>query len=60
MPTFDKQFYSISVKENIELFSALTLNINAESPLKRSLVYTIVNSSDGYFDIDYMTGMFSI
>ena len=57
MPTFDKQFYSFVVKENIELFSALPIDIKAESALKRSLMYSIANESiNNCFEIDYRTG----
>ncbi|XP_033149615.1 fat-like cadherin-related tumor suppressor homolog [Drosophila busckii] len=57
MPVFEKQFYSVSVKEDVEMYSALFVSVEAESPLKRKLIYTISsNNSDQYFDIDYRTG----
>ncbi|XP_073842383.1 FAT atypical cadherin kugelei isoform X2 [Musca autumnalis] len=55
MPIFNKQFYFVRVKEDIELFSTLPVNIQAESPLQRNLIYTI--SNDDFFDIDYRTGV---
>uniref|UniRef100_A0A0A1WPP1 Fat-like cadherin-related tumor suppressor homolog n=1 Tax=Zeugodacus cucurbitae TaxID=28588 RepID=A0A0A1WPP1_ZEUCU len=61
MPTFDKQFYSDVVKENAELFSALSIAIQAESPLKRRLIYTISSGNeDEVFEIDYRTGVIYI
>lgn len=59
MPIFDKQFYSVNVREDIEIFTALSLNIQAESPLKRDLIFTITSGNDNeYFEIDYRTGKF--
>ncbi|XP_058985182.1 fat-like cadherin-related tumor suppressor homolog isoform X2 [Musca domestica] len=55
MPVFNKQFYFGRVKEDVELFSALSVNIQAESPLERNLIYTI--SNEDFFEIDYRTGM---
>lgn len=54
MPVFNKQFYFGRVKEDVELFSALSVNIQAESPLERNLIYTI--SNEDFFEIDYRTG----
>ncbi|XP_032591457.1 fat-like cadherin-related tumor suppressor homolog isoform X2 [Drosophila grimshawi] len=57
MPVFEKQFYSVSVKEDVEMYSALFISIQAESPLKRKLIYTISSDdSEQYFEIDYRTG----
>lgn len=58
MPVFEKQFYSVSVKEDVEMYSALFVSIQADSPLNRKLIYT--TSSDNanqYFEIDYRTGI---
>lgn len=57
MPIFEKQFYSVSVKEDVEMYSALFVAIQAESPLKRKLIYTASSdSTDQYFEVDYRTG----
>lgn len=58
MPIFAKQFYYDRVKEDIELFSALSVNIQAESPLQRNMIYT--TSRDDFFEIDYRTGKSTI
>ncbi|XP_026833139.1 fat-like cadherin-related tumor suppressor homolog isoform X3 [Drosophila erecta] len=55
MPVFEKQFYTVSVKEDVEMYSALSVSIEAESPLGRSLIYTISSDSQS-FEIDYNTG----
>ncbi|KAM7357712.1 FAT atypical cadherin kugelei isoform 3-T4 [Cochliomyia hominivorax] len=58
MPIFSKQFYSVSIKEDVEMFSALPLSIQAESPLQRNLIFTIsYGNDDEYFEIDYRTGI---
>ncbi|KNC25725.1 putative Fat-like cadherin-related tumor suppressor [Lucilia cuprina] len=58
MPIFNKQFYSVSIREDVELFSALSLSIQAESPLQRSLIFTISSGNDDeFFEIDYRTGI---
>ena len=57
MPVFDRQFYTVSTPENIELHSPLTVNIQAESPLGRKLIYSIVNgNSYEEFAVDFNTG----
>ncbi|XP_030375675.1 fat-like cadherin-related tumor suppressor homolog [Scaptodrosophila lebanonensis] len=57
MPIFEKQFYSVSVKEDIEMYSALFVSIQAESPLGRKLIYTLSSgNANQYFEIDYRTG----
>lgn len=57
MPIFEKQFYSVSVKEDVEMYTALFVSIQAESPLKRKLIYTIsADNSEQFFEIDYRTG----
>lgn len=57
MPIFSKQFYSVSVKEDVDIFSALSLSIQAESPMQRSLIFTIsTGNDDAVFEIDYRTG----
>ncbi|XP_043063016.1 fat-like cadherin-related tumor suppressor homolog isoform X2 [Drosophila yakuba] len=55
MPVFEKQFYTVNVKEDVEMYSALSVSIEAESPLGRSLIYTISSDSQS-FEIDYNTG----
>ncbi|XP_017135093.1 fat-like cadherin-related tumor suppressor homolog [Drosophila miranda] len=55
MPIFEKQFYSVSVKEDVEMYSVLFVSIEAESPLGRKLIYTISSESQS-FEIDYNTG----
>ncbi|XP_052121154.1 fat-like cadherin-related tumor suppressor homolog isoform X3 [Frankliniella occidentalis] len=56
MPVFNKQFYTVSVPENIELFSPLDLSISAESALGRKLIYSIVKGNDfEEFAVDFNT-----
>lgn len=57
MPVFDKQFYTDSVLESIEIHSPLTLSIQAESPLNRKLIYSITKGNDfEEFALDFNTG----
>lgn len=57
MPVFNKQFYSDVVPENIELHSPLSVAIQAESPLGRKLIYTIVKGNElEEFAVDFNTG----
>ncbi|KAL1114860.1 hypothetical protein AAG570_007684, partial [Ranatra chinensis] len=56
MPVFDRQFYTVSTPENIELHSPLAVSIQAESRLGRKLIYSIVNDSYEEFAIDFNTG----
>lgn len=57
MPVFNKQFYSDIVPENIELHSPLSVAIQAESPLGRKLIYTIVKGNElEEFAVDFNTG----
>lgn len=59
MPVFDKQFYSVSVPENIDLYTSLPLTIRADSPLARKLIYSIVSGNTfEEFAIDFNTGEF--
>ncbi|KAJ8970950.1 hypothetical protein NQ317_014058 [Molorchus minor] len=46
MPVFKKQFYSETVPENVELHSPLSISIEAESPLSRKLIYSIVKGNE--------------
>ncbi|XP_048512093.1 fat-like cadherin-related tumor suppressor homolog isoform X4 [Athalia rosae] len=56
MPVFDKQFYTDSVLESIEVHSPLALSIQAESPLNRKLIYSIVRGNDfEEFALDFNT-----
>ncbi|XP_058828867.1 fat-like cadherin-related tumor suppressor homolog isoform X4 [Topomyia yanbarensis] len=56
MPVFSKQFYSDTVAENIELHSPLSVAIQAESPLGRKLIYSIVKGNDmEEFAVDFNT-----
>ncbi|XP_052890694.1 fat-like cadherin-related tumor suppressor homolog [Anopheles moucheti] len=56
MPVFSKQFYSDMVAENIELHSPLSVAIQAESPLGRKLIYSIVKGNDmEEFAVDFNT-----
>lgn len=58
MPIFEKQFYSDSVREDVEIFSALTVSVQAESPMQRKLIYTISDGNEEeFFEIDYRTGI---
>lgn len=58
MPVFDKQFYSMSVPENVELQSPLGVPLQASSPLGRKLIYTIVEGNElEEFALDFNTGM---
>jgi protocadherin Fat 1/2/3 len=57
MPVFDKQFYTDTVPEDIEVHSPLTLSIQAESPLGRKLIYSIIKGNDyEEFALDFNTG----
>ncbi|XP_038113282.1 fat-like cadherin-related tumor suppressor homolog isoform X3 [Culex quinquefasciatus] len=57
MPVFSKQFYSDTVAENIELHSPLSVAIQAESPLGRKLIYSIVKGNElEEFAVDFNTG----
>ncbi|XP_068148588.1 LOW QUALITY PROTEIN: fat-like cadherin-related tumor suppressor homolog [Drosophila tropicalis] len=57
MPIFEKQFYDVSVKEDVEIYSVLSISIEAQSPLNRKLIYTISSDDkDQHFEIDYNTG----
>lgn len=57
MPVFDKQFYSVSVPENIDLYAPIPLTIRADSPLARKLIYSIVaGNTFEEFAIDFNTG----
>nr|XP_034195560.1 fat-like cadherin-related tumor suppressor homolog isoform X8 [Osmia lignaria] len=56
MPVFDKQFYTDSVLESIEIHSPLALSIQAESPLNRKLIYSITKGNDfEEFALDFNT-----
>ncbi|XP_015586979.1 fat-like cadherin-related tumor suppressor homolog isoform X2 [Cephus cinctus] len=56
MPVFDKQFYTDSVLESIEVHSPLALSIQAESPLGRKLIYSITKGNDfEEFALDFNT-----
>ncbi|XP_011297771.1 fat-like cadherin-related tumor suppressor homolog isoform X1 [Fopius arisanus] len=46
MPTFDKQFYTDDVFENIEVDTPLSLSIQAKSDLDRKLIYSITKGND--------------
>lgn len=60
MPVFNKQFYSDTVPENIELHSPLSVAIQAESPLGRKLIYTIAKGNElEKFAVDFNTGMYT-
>lgn len=57
MPVFKKQFYSEVVPENVELHSPLSTSIEAESPLSRKLIYSIVKGNElEEFALDFNTG----
>lgn len=58
MPIFDRQFYTVTTSENVELHTPLAVNIQAESPLGRRLIYSIANG-DLYeeFAVDFNTGI---
>ncbi|VEN38816.1 unnamed protein product, partial [Callosobruchus maculatus] len=61
MPVFKKQFYSETVPENVELHSPLSISIEAESPLSRKLIYSIVKGNEmEEFAIDFNTGVISV
>ncbi|XP_017769468.1 PREDICTED: fat-like cadherin-related tumor suppressor homolog isoform X4 [Nicrophorus vespilloides] len=56
MPIFKKQFYSESIPENFELHSPLALSVQAESPLGRKLIYSIVKGNElEEFALDFNT-----
>ncbi|XP_076316217.1 fat-like cadherin-related tumor suppressor homolog isoform X4 [Tachypleus tridentatus] len=55
MPTFEKQFYRVSVPENMRPKSPV-LSITAESPQGRQLIYSIVKGNDDEeFGVDFNT-----
>nr|CAD7199208.1 unnamed protein product [Timema douglasi] len=57
-PSFNKQLYTVSVVENIELYSPLDIDIRAESPFGHTLVYTIVAGDDlEEFSLDFTLGV---
>lgn len=57
MPVFTKQFYSEVIPENIELHSPLSLSVQAESPLNRKLIYSIIKGNEmEEFLLDFNTG----
>lgn len=57
MPVFTKQFYSDDIPENIQLHSPLSVAIQAESPLGRKLIYSIVSGNEmEKFALDFNTG----
>ncbi|XP_055371961.1 fat-like cadherin-related tumor suppressor homolog [Condylostylus longicornis] len=57
MPVFNKQFYSDTVYESIEIYSPLSVAIQADSPLGRKLIYTIVKGNEmEEFAVDFNTG----
>ncbi len=59
MPVFDKQFYSVSVPEDLKIHSHLSLSIKAESPLSRKLIYSISSGNTlEQFAVDFNTGIF--
>ncbi|KAJ8953022.1 hypothetical protein NQ318_015384 [Aromia moschata] len=61
MPVFKKQFYSELVPENVELHSPLSISIEAESPLSRKLIYSIVKGNElEEFALDFNTGVISV
>ncbi|KAK6173109.1 hypothetical protein SNE40_016628 [Patella caerulea] len=59
-PMFDKQFYNISVLENIGLYTPVT-SIHAVNPSNKKLIYSINNGNDqGAFAVDFNTGLISV
>ncbi|XP_053598514.1 fat-like cadherin-related tumor suppressor homolog isoform X2 [Microplitis demolitor] len=57
MPTFDKQFYTADVFENIQVDSPLSLSIQAKSDLDRKLIYSITKGNDfEEFALNFNTG----
>ncbi|XP_049820796.1 fat-like cadherin-related tumor suppressor homolog isoform X5 [Aethina tumida] len=61
MPVFKKQFYSEVIPENMELHSPLTVSIEAESPLSRKLIYSIIKGNElEEFALDFNTGVISV
>lgn len=61
MPTFDKQFYTDDVFENIEVDTPLSLSIQAKSDLDRKLIYSITKGNDfEEFALNFNTGELNI
>ncbi|XP_034945358.1 fat-like cadherin-related tumor suppressor homolog isoform X2 [Chelonus insularis] len=57
MPSFDMQFYTAEVFENIEVDSPLSLSIQAKSDLDRKLIYSITKGNDfEEFALNFNTG----
>ncbi|XP_059932324.1 protocadherin Fat 3a isoform X3 [Gadus macrocephalus] len=60
MPVFDKQFYSVTVNEDVAVHTPI-LGINATSPEGQSIIYTIVDGDPSLqFDIGFDTGVISV
>lgn len=60
MPIFEKQFYSVTVPENVEVNSHLSVLISAKSPSSRKLIYSISNGNTlEQFAVDFNTGRFN-
>nr|XP_018896045.1 PREDICTED: fat-like cadherin-related tumor suppressor homolog isoform X2 [Bemisia tabaci] len=56
LPVFDKQFYAVSVPEDIDIHTPLSISINAESALNRKLIYSISGGNiNEQFAIDFNT-----
>ncbi|XP_076257504.1 FAT atypical cadherin kugelei isoform X3 [Rhynchophorus ferrugineus] len=56
MPVFKKQFYTETIPENVEVPSPLSTSIEAESPLSRKLIYSIVKGNEmEEFALDFNT-----
>lgn len=59
-PMFDQPFYSVSVPENVQLYSTL-ITIFASSPTGGKLVYSIIKGDDyGEFGVDFNTGRYGV
>ncbi|MEQ2185021.1 hypothetical protein GOODEAATRI_013881, partial [Goodea atripinnis] len=60
MPVFDKPFYGITVREDVEVSSSV-LGINASSPEGQDIIFTITDGDPSFqFDIGFDTGIISV
>ncbi|ESO94055.1 hypothetical protein LOTGIDRAFT_104487 [Lottia gigantea] len=59
-PMFDKQFYNVTVPENVVLYTPVT-SIHAVSPTNQKLIYSISDGNhDEDFAVDFNTGLMSV
>lgn len=58
MPVFEKQFYRVTIQEDLEIHMPVPLSISAESAYGQPLIYSITSEkSNSPFSIDVRTGI---